>query len=103
MTAYLEPLKKKSLAPKWKQHREVPEKYPEVKYMQSLEDLGMQTWETAKKGIYFEEFFSPVYDSLFHVCAFIIREDSLAERQGEEKSRWVQMIKSKVGFGGASS
>lgn len=68
--------------------------------MQSLEDLGMQTWEMAKEGIYFEEIFPPVYDSLFHVCAFIIREDSLAERQGEEKSRWVQRIKSKMGFGG---
>lgn len=39
--------------------------------MQSLEDLGMQTWETAKEGIYFEEtFFPPFYDSLFHACAF---------------------------------
>lgn len=38
--------------------------------MQSLEDLGMQTWETAKEGIYFEVIFSPSYDSLFHACAF---------------------------------
>lgn len=68
--------------------------------MQSLEDLGMQTWETAKEGIYFEEIFSPFYDSLFHVCAFIIREDSLTERQEEEKRPWVQRMKSKVSFGG---
>lgn len=28
--------------------------------MQSLEDLGMQTWETAKEGIYFEVIFFPL-------------------------------------------
>lgn len=51
--------------------------------MQLLADLGMQTWETAKEGIYFKGIFS-FYDSLFHVCVFIIREDWLKTRGREE-------------------
>lgn len=35
--------------------------------MQSLEDLGMQTWETAKEGIYFEE----IFFSLFMILCFM--------------------------------
>lgn len=67
--------------------------------MQLLADLGMQTWEMAKEGIYFKGIFS-FYDSLLHVCVFITREDGLAERQGEGKSHWMQMMGSKVHWGG---
>jgi hypothetical protein len=68
--------------------------------MQLLADLGMQTWESAKEGIYFKGIFFSFYDSLFHVCVFTIREDCLAERQGKGKLSGCRQWKEKCISGG---